>query len=123
MNWLAYSVGTILALMLMALGVAALGGVAALAYQWQAGAPYIVVALALAAIAVLFAIRRSAPKRSGEAPEETHAKHLLMMLLNGVGVLVLVALHVSHEVAFYGVLAMVAGAFAWVLYLTSGLFA
>lgn len=123
MNWLAYSVGTVLALMLMALGAAALGGVAALAYQWQAGAPYIVGALALAAIAVLFAIRRSAPKRSGEAPEETHAKHLLMMLLNGVGVLVLVALHVSHDAAFYGVLAMVAGAFAWVLYLTSGLFA
>jgi MYXO-CTERM domain-containing protein len=123
MNWLAYSVGTVLALGLMALGAAALGGVAAFAYRWQAGAPYIVGALALAAMAVLFAIRRRAPKRPGEAPEDTHAKHLLMMLLNGVGVLVLVALHVSHEAAFYGVLAMVAGAFAWVLYLTSGLFA
>lgn len=123
MNWLAYSVGTVLALGLMALGAAALGGVAAIAFQWQAGAPYIVGALALAAIAVLFAIRRRAPKRPGDAPEETHAKHLLMMLLNGVGVLVLVALHVSPDVAFYGVLMMVAGAFAWVLYLTSGLFA
>ncbi len=123
MNWLAYSVGTVLALGLMALGAAALGGVAALAYQWQAGAPYIVGALALAAIAVLLAIRRRAPKRPSDAPEETHAKHLLMMLLNGVGLLVLVALHVSHSAAFYGVLAMVASAFAWVLYLTSGLFA
>jgi MYXO-CTERM domain-containing protein len=123
MNWLAYSVGTVLALLLMVIGAAALGGVAAFAYQWQAGAPYIVGALALAAIAVLFAIRRRAPAPAGEAPEETHAKHLLMMLLNGVGVLVLVALHVSHDAAFYGVLMMVAGAFAWVLYLTSGLFA
>ena len=123
MNWLAYSVGTVLALGLMALGAVALGGVATLAYQWQAGAPYIAGASALAAIAVLFAIRRRAPKKSGDAPEETHAKHLLMMLLNGGGVLVLVALHVSYDVAFYGVLAMVASAFAWVLYLTSGMFA
>jgi hypothetical protein len=123
MNWLAYSVGTVLALALMAIGAAALGGVAAFAYQWQAGASYIVGALALAAIAVFLAIRRRAPAQDDTAPEETQAKHLLMMLLNGVGVLVLVALHVSHEAAFYGVLAMVAGAFVWVLYLTSGLFA
>lgn len=122
MNWLAYSVGILAAIVLFAVGVAALSGAAAAAYHWQAGAPYILGALAVAALAVLFAVRRrAAPRRETIAPDDV-ANHLLMAMLNGAALLALTAIHLSPAIAFYGVLALVAGAFAWVLWLTSGRF-